>query len=273
MNDKLRLFIWRNNLIIKENIIHDVLNFKETGKKPLQFRNFLTNQIGGGKKLKITYEDNEYIFEEAMDKNYYVLWSKDEIECSTVVIDKENGYAEVHNISNYEACLATTNTNIGSTLLRITIAMLKKYKDKLNVKKIVLTDNSVKKCGNKNITLSTMMILLTGDTWYGKYGFRPREERFIKKYNNNKTIINSIKLEDIDLIKYLNKTELSKDIIKISKKFIKDHPKMLLKDYLTKFIKDFDKTCEYFYNFYEDLFDDLGLYDFRGRTFILDICL
>ena len=55
MNDKLRLFIWRNNLIIKENIIQDMLNFKDTRKKPLQFRNFLTNQIGGGKKLKVTY--------------------------------------------------------------------------------------------------------------------------------------------------------------------------------------------------------------------------
>jgi hypothetical protein len=271
MNDKLRLFIWRNNLIIKENIIHDVLNFKETGKKPLQFRNFLTNQIGGGKKLKVTYEENKYIFEEALDKNYYILWSKDEFECSTVVIDIDTKTAEVHNISNYASCLATTNTNIGSTLLRITIAMLKKYKDKFDINKIFITDNSVKKCGNKNITLSTMMILLTGDTWYGKYGFRPREERFVKKYNNNKTIMNTIELKDIDLIKYLKKTKMSKDIIKISKKFIKDHPKMLLKDYLTKFIKDFDKTCEYFYDFYEDLFDDLELCYFQGRSFMLSI--
>ena len=294
MNDKLRLFIWRNNLIIKENIIQDMLNFKDTRKKPLQFRNFLTNQIGGGKKLKVTYEENEYIFEEALDKNYYILWSKDEFECSTVVIDIDTKTAEIHNISNYASCLATTNTNIGSTLLRITIAMLKKYKDKFDINKIFITDNSVKKCGNKNITLSTMMILLTGDTWYGKYGFRPREERFVKKYNNNKTIMNTIELKDIDLIKYLKKTKMCKDtlslrsrvldknfnssnlhfcsdIIKISKKFIKDHPKMLLKDYLTKFIKDFDKTCEYFYDFYEDLFDDLELCYFQGRSFMLSI--
>jgi hypothetical protein len=268
MNDKLRLSIWRNSFIIREKN-RDM--FFQLEKKPLLFRNFLTNQIGGGKKLKVTYEDKEYVFEEAMDKNYYILWSIEEFECVTVVIDKDNGNAEIHNVGNYESCLATTNTNIGSTLLRITIAMLKKYKEKLNVRRIVLTDNSIKKCNNKNIILSTMMILLTGDTWYGRYKFVPTEERFVKKYNNNKKIINSTKLEDIDLIKYLNKTKMSKELLQLSHKFINKHPQMLLKDYLTKLITNFDKTCEYFYDFYEELFDDLGLYDFRGRTFVLHI--
>jgi len=43
--------------------------------------------------------------------------------------------------------------------------MLQKYKDKFNIDKIILTDNSIKKCGNKNIILSSMLILLTGNSW------------------------------------------------------------------------------------------------------------
>jgi len=68
-------------------------------------------------------------------------------------------------IGNYESCLVDTNVNVGSTLLKITIKMLKKYKDRFNIDKIILTDNSIKKCGNKNIILSTMLILLTGNNW------------------------------------------------------------------------------------------------------------
>ena len=51
--------------------------------------------------------------------------------------------------------------------------MLKKYKNKLGINMIILTDNSIKICNKKNIILSKMLILLTGDTWYGKYGFKP----------------------------------------------------------------------------------------------------
>ena len=37
-----------------------------------------------------------------MDENYYVLYSKDEIECNTVLIDIENKIAEIHGIGNYK---------------------------------------------------------------------------------------------------------------------------------------------------------------------------
>ncbi len=46
-------------------------------------------------------------------------------------------------------------------------------------------------------------------------------------------------------------------------------PKMLLKDFLKKFLKDYDNMCEYFNMFYEDLYDDIGLTDFHGSSFVL----
>jgi hypothetical protein len=116
-----------------------------------------------------------------------------------------------------------------------------------------------------------MLILLTGDTWYGKYGFKPVEERLIEYYENNKKIMNTITIKDIDLIKYLKMTKLNEQIIENSKKFMKNHQSLLVKDYLSRFLKEYDNTCEYFYDFYFTLFIDLRLYDFHHRTFELII--
>jgi hypothetical protein len=116
-----------------------------------------------------------------------------------------------------------------------------------------------------------MLILLNGDTWYGKYNFIPTNKKLIDLYENNKKIINNIKLKDIDLIKYLKLGKLDKTIIKKTKEFISTHQELLLKDYLTKFLKEYDKTCSYFYNFYEELFHDLQLYNFSHNPFELTI--
>jgi len=257
MDIKLKLFIYRKSELIRQN--------------KTQLRHFLADQIGGGKKLKVIYNNHEYVFNEAMDKNYYVLYSKDEFECVAIIIDLENKIAEIHGIGNYTSCLDDINTNIGSTLLKITLKMIKKYKEKLDIKKILITDNSLKKCDNKNIELAQMLTLLTGNTWYGKYGFKPTDERLIKKYENNKKIMNTLTIKDIDLIKYLKMSKINKKVIEKSKEFIEKHQSILVKDYLSKFLKEYDKTCEYFYDFYEHLFDDLGLYNFHRRTFELVI--
>jgi hypothetical protein len=278
MDNKLKLFIYRKSELIRQN--------------KTQLRHFLADQIGGGKKLKVIYNNREYVFDEAMDKNYYILYSKDEFECVAIIIDLENKIAEIHGIGNYTSCLDDINTNIGSTLLKITLKMIKKYKDKLDIKKILITDNSLKKCNYKNIELAPMLTLLTGDTWYGnikyncprnknhtdfclygniKYGFKPADYTLIKYYENNKKIMNTFTLKDINLIKYLEMSKLDKKIIEKSKEFIEKHQSLLVKDYLSKFLKEYDKTCEYFCDFYEQLYIDLGLYNFHHRTFELVI--
>jgi hypothetical protein len=83
--------------------------------------------------------------------------------------------------------------------------------------------------------------------------------------------MNTITLKDINFIKYLKMTKLDEKIIQKSKEFIKNNQQLLIKDYLTKFLKEYDKTCKYFYDFYEQLFDDLKLYNFYRQTFELVI--
>jgi hypothetical protein len=176
-------------------------------------------QIGSGdRKLKVEYENNIYVFEEStIDDNHFVLYSfikffdeknfiktninrspgslysVNEDECVIVIISKD-GIAEIHGIGNYKNCVRFTNQNIGSHLLKITIKMLKKYKNKFGIKMITLTDNSIKKCNKTQIKLSTMLILTNGNTWYGKYGFRPIE------YQDDKYVLSEI-LNEHGLVK------------------------------------------------------------------------
>jgi hypothetical protein len=96
---------------------------------------------------------------------------------------------------------------------------------------------------------------------HGKYEFRPRKNLIIK-YENNIKIINTVTLKNIDLIKYLIMTKLNEKVIETSKIFIEKHQSLLVKNYFTIFIKKYDKTYKYFYNFYEKIFDDLELYEF-----------
>jgi len=149
--------------------------------------------------------------------------------------------------------------------------MLKKYKDLLRINKIVLTDNSVKKCeaNSEDIKLSHMLILLTGDTWYGKYGFRPinvntykHNEILNENYNNNKLIMNKITIKEVNIMKYINMTK-DKNVINTVEKILDKNGNMLLKNY--------DITYQYFSLFYERLYNDVKLEKFYKLFFGLNI--
>lgn len=257
------------------------------------------NLIGGGKTLSVSYNDSIYKFEESeIDDNHFILYSYEEnpLDCVSIIISKEDKLAEIHGIGNYQKCLQNSNTNIGSTLLKITIKMLKKYKDKLGINMITLTDNSIKNCGKENIILSKMLFLLSSDTWYGKccghnicpkytnsknlcmygkYGFRPYDiqvksmnKRTNKEYDKNKEIMKSITITQANILKYIKITKKER-IIQDVKKLLLVEPNMLVTDFLSQLLKDYDKTCKYFSMFYEELFKDLGLTDFYRQSFAL----
>jgi hypothetical protein len=229
------------------------------------------------------------------------LYSHDgkDTDCVIIIISVANKIAEIHGISNEILCLVDTNvsndtkvlaniqkrlpsffmstdtnTNIGSHLLKITLKIIKKYANKLGINKIILKDNSLKQCGNNKIKLANMLILLTGHTWYGKYGFRPADnttntiDKFLnKKYDANIKIINNMTITHANLLKYIKMTKKASLIIQ-TKNILKQNPNMLLKDFLNKFLEKYDKTCKYFYMFYEQLFYDLNLTKLQNESFI-----
>ena len=157
--------------------------------------------------------------------------------------------------------------------------MLEKYKERFDIKHIILTDNSLKKCGDNYIKLSMMMILLTGNTWYGSYNFRPyslktnklKLDEFLNtKYENNIEIMNTITISNANILKYIKLTN-KKSIIRDVEKLLEKNSNYLLKDFIKSFIHNYDKTCKYFNIFYEQLFDDIGLYNFYKNIFGLHL--
>jgi hypothetical protein len=262
MNKNTLKILYRNSNILKNISLKTLFNIKG----------------GGDRKLKVEYNNHIYIFEEnEINDEYFTLSSTEDngLDCVIILISINEKIAEIHSITNSKDCLVNTNENVGSHLLKLTIKMIKKYALKLNINKISLGDVSKKKCGSNYIKLAKMLILLTGHTWYGKYGFRPRDnitnniDKYQnKKYEKNVKIMDLITISDINLIKYIKMTK-NKNFIEKTKETIIKKPKMLLKDFLRKFLKDYNNMCEYFYMFYEQLYDDIGLTDFHGGSFVL----
>lgn len=262
MNRDIRKILYKNSNLLRLNKvkINDILTISQTG---------------GANILTVQFNHNDYKFEESgIDDNHFILYSKNETECVTVIISKKDKIAEIHSIGDYKTCLYESNINVGS-LLKITMKMLQKYKTKFDITMIILTDNSLKKCGTQNIKLSLMLTLLTGDTWYGKYGFRPidyqNDEYILDKLNNklyekNKIISQTIKINDIKLMSFIKLTN-NESLIKATERIINENPNMLLCDYLKNIIIDYDNTCKYFITFYELLFNKIMRFDPYHRLY------
>ena len=92
--------------------------------------------------------------------------------------------------------------------------------------------------------------------------------------------MNSITIKEANILIYIELTE-KKQIIEDVKKLLETNPKMLLKDFLSFFLKEYqphlrrhgpngcDKTCKYFNDFYEILYKDIGLVNFYHYPFEL----
>lgn len=240
------------------------------------FKNYLIQTYGNPTELTIEHKDKIFTFMQSeIDEDNYILYSTDEFECIVILINKSDKVAEIHGIDNYRTCVNITlsNQSVGSILLINTISMLIKYKNKLNIDKIMLVDNSLTKCNKYNIELSSMMILLTGHTWYGKYGFKPIDSATYEldtfnniKYNNNIDIMKTITITQANLLHYIkltNKESLINDVTNL----LNSNPDYLLSSFIASFLNNFDKTCKYFNMFYKDLFYGIGLTNFRGQSF------
>ena len=122
-----------------------------------------------------------------------------------------------------------------------------------------------------------MLTLLTGTTWYGKYGFYPKNNKLNIKFNNNKKIMEKTLLSDKPELKELiikthKKSKSKLDINKIINDYeYAENKKYKLKDYLTKFLTQYDTTCTLFYYFYDELYDMLNLTNMYNQAFIKDI--
>jgi hypothetical protein len=249
------------------------------------------SQYGGNNKTQEIIQDYKgYKFRINIKKNndwlIHILTHKtNPLNCAVIDIETKSKIAALINMSSYKDCTIPDLINKGgSIILNFIIGFLKLNKKKFDINKIVLRDNSAKVCPNcpVHIQMSRMYFLLYGDTWYGKYGFRPysvnqnKPDEFLNNdYIKNQQIIKNAKVSDIDLIKYfkdaVNKYKLKGiNIEHFEKLFIlwKDKP---LSQILRALLKDYDKYCCIFEYVGIRVFRGLGMTDFTELTFYLDI--
>lgn len=253
--------------------------------------------VGGGKvnKIRVSYKNNDFIiFEKKVDNGYDIAIHRnndvEEVEtCLHVMIDSITGLAYLQNISYYKNCNMKGNLNNpggGGILLRMCIKFLKKSKEKYDIRRIQLKDNSLFTCklNNKKIFLPIIHTLLFGDTWYGKYGFRPyipdsdQEDKELNEYySKNKEIVLTTKVKDTNLFNYLFealKDESNKSEVEI-KTFIDEYyakyKNCTISQFFKMFLLNFDSTCKIFSKIYRGFYTNLKLYNFYGHPFYLDI--
>lgn len=254
------------------------------------------NGSGNGskaKKIKYVHDKISYVLNEIKCCNGYDISIRRKNDpsnatCLHIVIDSELKLAYVQNISYYQDCVSVglERPGGGGKLLRMCIQFLKDNKDRYNVKRIQLKDNSFFLCQryNKKINFALMHTLLYGDTWYGKYGFRPydpmndvEDKELTKFYDSNKKIITMTKTKDTNLYNCLyqilrdqesvNGKELKR---KINEYHLK-HCDETVDVFFRKFLMNYENACAVFSGFYITFCVDLKVYNLMGQSFYLDI--
>ena len=247
-------------LHIIEFIIHndEFYNARTFNKKSLlQYSKNIQKGVSKEKIIKYNNEEFKFIYLDD-DNDLFILESLDKkSECIVIGIDKKRETMFINNITadNDIKCFKQVTYKKGTLLLELSIKFVKKMKETEfpTIKKIILTDNSQLFCNDlsKSIPLSNIKQIITGDTFYGKYGFTPINKNDIKNYNHNKDVLQKLKLKDFNLCKYLdnfyleNKKTIKEESINKLNEFIKINDDLKLSDFfnLISNKENFDDNC------------------------------
>ena len=256
-----------------QSIKHTIRNHINTFIFPKHFIGKNKKEEDVKKEFTIEYHGHKYTFNRLeYDEDKLVLYSYDKSnsDCVVLSIDTTNKIIHLTSFGNNTGCYKQ-ETNIGSNLLRITLKMVSKYKDKLGLNKIILNDNSTYHCKTgENIDFDMMNILLYGKTWYEKYDFKPYNKNYKSSDSKcniskqNMEIMNNIKVSDINMeyyLKKINKKFSNEFTLEIINELLNNNKDKLIKDFLLELFEkeSFDLTCKYLNVIYDKLFKELKL--------------
>lgn len=253
------------------------------------FSLFNTNkayQIGGGKEA-ITFDGIKVILNNYKedDRIIYSINRKNDTNkeaCLLIMVSNNLPIAYINNVSFYPDCFSDSATKgSGTWLLKVAIEYLKTNKRKMKINKIQLKDNALKYCkeAKTSIRLSLLSTLTSGDTWYGNHGFIPydpendvQDKKLTKLQINNRKIMSSTKVSQTNVEKYIRKYAKKHEIsIDGIDDLFNHYNSMPLSIFLKQFLKNFDRTCIIFNEFYIKLSKEIGLYDFFASSFYLPL--
>jgi hypothetical protein len=238
------------------------------------------------------YEYNIYINDKYNDDPQQVYISIVTIpnegkECAIILIDKKDKVAILQNLSYYENCAKNglRKPGAGIKLLKFTLNLILRYKEKYNVNRILLKDNSFLYCPNcsETIKLAQLRMLTHSYPWYMKYGFMPYNvekkeisKDLIKVLKLNTDIIKTLKVQNIPIMKIINQSITEENLKHVH---IDDFQKLiakyvLVKDFVTALTQEFNKYCCIILHILKYLYQIPGknlLFDFNGKAFVLEI--
>ena len=191
-----------------------------------------------------------------------------------IIIDKVENIAYIEGVANnkYNNYFSTPELNNGKDIMIITIKMLQKYKDKLNIKTINLKDNSFIQCDDmRQVSLADLSFLQYNDTFYGRFGFIPIEKNKYKMYVKNQSILEETLVKSIDLVRIINEYTHKIDTI-FKTKIIHNYNKYRdynLIQWFHKFSRKYMKNdCKFFNYLISIIFIELKLTTMQGVSFI-----
>ena len=256
------------------------------------------NMIGGdsdnnGKCIPFKYRDIDFIFYKYNRKDtiHYAIYQKNDIaenECVLIMINKKEKFANIHEISYDSKCFnkiqidAFGNNATGSLLLKVTLAFINKIKTHYDLQYIQLNDNSQIFCKKikKYIDLDSFLMLTSGDTWYGRYGFVPfdtikkKTNMFnLRKYQENRKIVNDTKLKDTKIMIYVEELmkilKVNNDVITTIKKKVEKYPNVSVRNFLSWFLDKSrqEYTCQVFYGMYQQIMEDLKMHNLHKTCY------
>ena len=241
------------------------------------------------------YKGVNFTFYKTSDKysiNLSIFQGDDDeksMNCSVIMIDKIEKSADISGISYDPKCFSGPQVNSfgpepsGKLLLKVTLAFIEKIKNHYDIKYIKLKDNSRKSCitNGNGVPFDTYLMFVSGNTWYGKYGFVPfdqgkkkTDKNKLKDYTKNQKIVKSTKVKNTNIAKYIKKA-IKKLKRKVSDedvdRLVEKNKDKSIMDFMQIMSKNYDEFCGIFYYIYKDLMYDLRIYDFHGEVYWKEI--
>ena len=242
-------------------------------------------QYGGTKKIKYTYDNYTFtIFKDIEDDRVtYSVHCDDNIDldmCMMLFVEQTDRYVYIDNISYYDNCIKNgmPKTRGGTLLLNMTLDFIKKVlKPEYNLKYIQLRDTSRIYCqkNKTHIDFDSFYMLTHGNTWYGKNGFIPFDDKKIKinkkvlrEYKENQKLIET-KIKDTNMEKFLK--EVKGVNMKAVEKLINNSQNISIQKFMKSLSKNFIESCHIIESIYKKIMVDVGMHNLHGEIYFMTI--
>lgn len=300
------MILMKTHIQIKMKKILEYLNVNEAeevaqkladGLGYLDFYNLYDNNLeiqssGARDVTTLKYGDEVFNFIKFKEGNSisYNLYQNDDVDkipqCIIININLKQKIAYINGISYHENCFNVNSVRkSGSTLLKVSLKLLKMIKHKYDLTHVCLKDNSHIYCdGNTKyeIELSSLKMLISGETWYTSYGFIPYnvnkncvDQEKYNFYLKNKKIIENTQIKNTNIKKIITnaliKLGSSVDINKMAEYYDNKNIKTFFKHFLSKNKKDYKKRCIAFSMTYKKIMENIGVVSLHGISYFMQL--